>query len=238
MDYLLHVFEAVGVGAAAGLSPLVAIATVVILAAARLGIDTNHSDVDFIAKLAVTAIASVVLAQSFLMIFASGGSQMRIAADRPRMRLLHLPLAALAGGLGGAIVFNAEGDSTVVGALVAAAAAMLVAFAGSGLLGGVVRRLDARREQAAAKGAAKRAAAKAKDDDKHAGGEAAAGVEDDARTAGRVLAVAVDIVTIAAVALALLVPPVGLVLPVLAVLLLTGGRRRDAKKHEGLRSLR
>lgn len=236
MDYLSHILEAVGVGAAAGLSPLVAVAAVVISAAVQLGIDTGHSDVNFVAQVAVVAVAGVVLVQSFLMLIAPGGVKLRIAADRPRALPLHLPLAVLAGGLGGAIVFNAERDSTVVGALVAAVSAALVAFAASGLLAGVVRRLDVHREQAAAK-------AKAKADDEHAEGEPAddepeAEADDDARTTGRVLAAGVDIVAIAAVALALLAPPVGLVLPVLAILLLLGGRRRGAKKHEGLRSLR
>lgn len=231
-------------GAAAGLSPLVAIATVVILASARLGIDTDHSDVDFVAKVAVTAIAAVVLVQSFLTIIAPGGAKLRVAADRPRVRALHVPLATLSGGLAGAVVFNAEGDPTIAGALVAAAAATLVAFAGSGLLGGVVRRLDTRREQAAAK---RRKQAKdeerpdqPEDVEKEAfeGDDTRTVESDDTRTVERVLAVGVDVATIAAVVLALLLPPTGLVLPVLAVLLLLGRRRRETKKHEGLRSLR
>ncbi len=54
----------------------------------------------------------------------------------------------------------------------------------------------------------------------------------------RIIALGVDLVTIAAVAAALAAPPLALVLPVLAVLLLMGGKRRQAKKHEGLRVLR
>ncbi|MFY9265410.1 MAG: hypothetical protein WAO61_08300, partial [Solirubrobacterales bacterium] len=54
----------------------------------------------------------------------------------------------------------------------------------------------------------------------------------------RVLAVAVDLAAIAAVALSLLVPLTALILPILAILVLFGARRREAKKHEGLRVLR
>jgi hypothetical protein len=39
------------------------------------------------------------------------------------------------------------------------------------------------------------------------------------------------------VVIPLLLPPAGLILPIVATALIIGGRRREAKKHEGLRVL-
>ncbi|MBK5230650.1 MAG: hypothetical protein JJE27_05695 [Thermoleophilia bacterium] len=221
MDTVMHIFEAVGVGAAAGLSPLVAIAAVVIFAAVHLGLDPNNGDIGFVEGVALVAIAGLILAQSFLMILSPNGVKVRIAADRPRTIALQLPLAVAIGGLAGAMVFNAEGHSAVVGAILGGMPAALVAVAATGLLGGVTRRLEARHATEAAKAEPEDGA-----------------VAKPVTTEGRVLAAGVDVVTIVAVAVALTAPPVALVLPVLAVLLLVGGKRREAKKHEGLRVLR
>ncbi|MBI4897828.1 MAG: hypothetical protein HY827_05620 [Actinobacteria bacterium] len=218
----MHILEAAGVGAAAGLSPLVAIAAVVIFAAVHLGVNPKHGDIGFVEGVAMIAISAALLLQSLLMIVAPGGVKVRIAADRPGMKALHLPLAICAGGLAGAGVFNAEGHAALAGAFLGAIPAALVALAAGGLLGGVTGRLDAKRKAEASK-------AKEKDD--------GVSVKPDS-TEGRIIAAGVDLVTIAAVAAALAVPPLALVLPVLAVLLLMGGKRREAKKHEGLRVLR
>lgn len=221
----MHTLEAVGVGAAAGLSPLVAIAAVVIFAAVHLGINPDDGDIGFVEGVAMIAIAAVVLAQSFLMILAPGGVKVRIAADRPGLVALHMPLAVAVGALAGAGVYNAEGHSAVIGAVIGAVSAALVALAATGLLGGVARRLQSKRVAEDAK-----AKAKAEQDDEIE-------IKHDA-TEGRILAASVDVVTIAAVVAALAAPPLALILPVLAILLLMGGKRREAKKHEGLRVLR
>ncbi len=144
----MHILEAAGVGAAAGLSPLVAIAAVVIFAAVHLGVDPKHGDIGFVEGVAMIAIAVALLVQSLLMIVAPGGVKVRIAADRPGLKALHLPLAACVGGLAGAGVFNAEGHAALVGAILGAAPAVLVALAAGGLLGGVTGRLDAKRKAA------------------------------------------------------------------------------------------
>lgn len=217
MDTTMHIFEAVGAGAAAGLSPLVAIAALVILAAVHLGINPDSGDIGFVEGVAMLAIAGLVLAQSFLMILTPGGVRVRIAADRPGLLALHTPVAVTIGALAGAAVFNAEGHSALVGALLGAAPAALTALAMSGLLGGVTRRLTA----------------------KHAAENAEnAGNAGNVAAEGRILAVGVDLATIAAVAAALTAPPLGLLLPIVSVLLLAGARRRREQKHEGLRVLR
>jgi hypothetical protein len=216
----MHILEAAGVGAAAGLSPLVAIAAVVIFAAVHLGVNPKHGDIGFVEGVGMIAISVALLVQSLLMIVAPGGVKVRIAADRPGLKALHLPLAIAAGGLAGAGVFNAEGHGVWIGAILGAVPAGLVATAAGGLLGGVAGRLDAKRNAEAER---------AKEDGEQAKPDT---------TEGRIIALAVDLVTIAAVAAALAAPPLALVLPVLAVLLLMGGKRREAKKHEGLRVLR
>lgn len=223
METFYDICEAVGVGAAAGLSPLVAIAAIVIFVAANIGVNAANTDVSFVEGVAFVAIAAVVLVQSFIAIFTPGGVKVRVAADRPRVAWVHTGLSFAVGALGGAVVFNAEGHSLILGALLGAAPAALVAIAASKLLGGVVRRLDTRAAQAAAK-QKDSAAIKA---------ESA-----DARTSARILAIGVDLATIAVAVLALVTPPLALILPLLAILLIAGSRRREAKKHEGLRVLR
>lgn len=223
MQTVYEILEAVGVGAAAGLSPLVAIAAIVIFVAANIGVSAANTDVSFIEGVAFVAIAAVVLVQSFIAIFTPGGVKLRVAADRPRVAWVHIGLSTAVGALGGAVVFNAEGNPLILGALLGAAPAALVAFAASRLLGGVVRRLDARAERAAAK-----------QKDSAAAKEAGA----DARTSARILAIAVDLATIAVAVLALVAPPLAAILPLLSILLIIGSRRREAKKHEGLRVLR
>ncbi|MFY9264309.1 MAG: hypothetical protein WAO61_02595, partial [Solirubrobacterales bacterium] len=90
MDTLMEILEAAGVGAAAGLSPLVAVAAVILLAAVHLGINPAGSDFGFVTEVAAVTVAAVVLIQSFLMIIAPGGISVRIAADRRRWTPLHL----------------------------------------------------------------------------------------------------------------------------------------------------
>ncbi|MGB3953297.1 MAG: hypothetical protein WBK99_09230, partial [Solirubrobacterales bacterium] len=104
MDTLMEILEAAGVGAAAGLSPLVAVAAVILLAAVHLGINPAGSDFGFVTEVAAVTVAAVVLIQSFLMIIAPGGISVRIAADRRRWTPLHLAGAALLGGIAGAVV--------------------------------------------------------------------------------------------------------------------------------------
>ncbi|MFY9470338.1 MAG: hypothetical protein WAP37_09525, partial [Solirubrobacterales bacterium] len=111
MDTLMEILEAVGVGAAAGLSPLVAVAAVILLAAVHLGINPAGSDFGFVTEVAAVTVAAVtvaavVLIQSFLMIIAPGGISVRIAADRRRWTPLHLAGAALLGGIAGAVVLG------------------------------------------------------------------------------------------------------------------------------------
>lgn len=222
LQTVYDIFEAVGVGAAAGLSPLVAIAAIVILIAANLGVNAANTDVSFIEGVAFVAIAAVVLVQSFVAIFTPGGVKVRVAADRPRVIWIHTLLAMAVGALGGAVVFNAEGHSLILGALIAVGPAAVVAIAASTLLSGVVRRLDERAARAAAKGA----------------GNGDVDAKAEAITSQRILAFAVDLLTIVAALLALVTPPLALILPLLSTALIIGSRRREAKKHEGLRVLR
>lgn len=223
METFYDICEAIGVGAAAGLSPLVAIAAIVIFVAANIGVNASNTDVSFIEGVAFVAIAAVVLVQSFIAIFTPGGVKVRVAADRPRMAWVHTGLSFVVGALGGAVVFNAEGHSLIVGSILGSIPAAVVAIAASKLLGGVVQRLDARAEQSLAK-------AKSKGD--------ADATKSDAITSSRILAIGVDLATIAAAVLALVAPPFALILPLLATALIVGSRRREAKKHEGLRVLR
>lgn len=217
MDTIWHICEAIGVGAAAGLSPLVAIAVLVLAASVKLGIETDNSDVSFLAGAAAIVIAIVVVVQSFLLIGVPGGTKLRVAADRPRFETLHVLLAVVFGAIGGMIVLGAENATAIAGALIGGLAGGLVGYAAVGLLGGVGERLDATAAREKKKDAVEAAA--------------------DAKSSKRIIAFGVDVLTLIAVILPLLVPLTGLILPILAIAVILGGRRRQSKKHEGLRVL-
>lgn len=221
MDTIWNICQAIGVGAAAGLSPLVALAAVVVCVAVSLGLDTSNKDYDFLASTAAVIVAIVVLLQSLALIAVPGGMITRISADRPRVMPLHVILAVILGGLGGAIVFGTQNDATWLGTIFGAVPAALVAYASGGLLKGVGERLDAG-EQRQLKGASKDEAAAAKA---------------DTLASRRILAFGVDLVTVIAVVIPLLIPVTGLILPIVALALILGSRRRESKKHEGLRVL-
>jgi hypothetical protein len=221
MDTIWNICQAIGVGAAAGLSPLVALAVVIVCVAAGLGLDTSNKDYDFLAGAAAVIVAVVVILQSIALIAVPGGMLTRVSADRPRVMPLHVGLALALGALGGAIVFGTQNDAAWIGAIFGAAAAAVVAYASGGLLKGVGERLE--------RGEARQAKGAGKDDAKEA--------KADADASRRILAFGVDIVTMIAVVLPLLLPPAGLILPIVAIALIFGGRRREAKKHEGLRVL-
>ncbi len=221
MDTIWNICQAIGVGSAAGLSPLVALAAVVVCVAVSLGVDNSNNDYDFLAGAAAVIVAVVVLLQSLALIAIPGGMITRVSADRPRVMPLHVILAVVLGALGGAIVFGTQNDAAWIGAVFGGAPAALVAYASGGLLKGVGERLE-RGEQRQLKGASKDEAKEARR---------------DADASRRVLAFGVDIVTVVAVVLALLLPPAGLILPIVAIALILGSRRREAKKHEGLRVL-
>ncbi|MGH2907361.1 MAG: hypothetical protein ACRDKI_11425 [Solirubrobacterales bacterium] len=218
MDTIWHICEAIGVGAAAGLSPLVAIAVLVLAAAVSLGVKTDNTDVGFLTSIALVVIALIVVVQSFLLIGAPGGLKLRVAADRPRFAPIHLTLAVVLGAVAGGIVLDAEGDAAVIGALIGALSGGLVGYASMSLLGGVGARLDA---------------SAAREQGKKGETDAAA----DATASKRIIAFGVDVLTLAAVVLPLIIPLTGLILPILAIAVILGGRRREAKKHEGLRVL-
>lgn len=221
MDTIWNICQAIGVGAAAGLSPLVALAAVVVCVAASLGLDTSNKDYDFLASAAAVVVAVIVLLQSIALIAVPGGMITRVSADRPRVMPLHVILAIVLGALGGAIVFGTQNDAAWIGGVFGALPAALVAYSSGGLLKGVGERLD-RSTDRQLKGASRDEARDAKK---------------DADASRRVLAFGVDIVTIIAVVVPLLIPVAGLVLPVVALALIFGSRRREAKKHEGLRVL-
>jgi uncharacterized membrane protein len=221
MDTIWNICQAIGVGAAAGLSPLVALAAVVVCVAIGLGLDTSNKQYDFLAGTAAVIVAAVVLLQSLALIAVPGGMVTRVSADRPRVMPLHVLLAVVLGGLAGAIVFGTQNDTVWLGAVFGALPAALVSYASGGLLKGVGERLAAG-EQRQLKGASR---------------EEAAAAKKDTEASRRVLAFGVDIVTLVAVVVPLLLPPAGLVLPVVALALILGARRREAKKHEGLRVL-
>lgn len=224
MDTLLDIFTAIGIGAAAGLAPLVAIAATVLLATLHVGINPDGTDFKVITDSAFVLIAVVVLAQSLLSDTTPGGLRFRLAADRPRLAWLIWAVAAVCGGFAGAVVFEAQAHPPAAGAVIAAASAVLVSFAATGFFGRVGARLQNK---------AQASAAKQQDQNKEK-------AEDPAvdKNSGRSLALLVDILTIIAVALALLVPPTGLILPGFAVVLLYGVRRKKGQKYEGLRILR
>jgi hypothetical protein len=221
MDTIWNICQAIGVGGAAGLSPLVALAAVVVCVAVSLGLDGTNNDYDFLASTAAVIVAVVVLLQSLALIVVPGGMVTRISADRPRLLPLHVLLSALLGALGGAIVFGTQNDAVWIGAIFGALPAMLVAYASGGLLKGVGQRLEAG-EQRQLKNASK---------------EEAEAARADTNASRRILAFGVDLATIVAVVVPLLLPPAGLLLPVVAIALIFGSRRREAKKHEGLRVL-
>lgn len=217
MDTIWHICEAIGVGAAAGLSPLVALAVLILAASVKLGIESDNSDVSFLTNAIAIVIAVLVVVQSFLLIGVPGGTKLRVAADRPRFEMLHVLFAVIFGALGGMVVLGAEHDTAIAGALIGGLAGGLVGYAAVGLLGGVGERLDAN-------------AAREKKKD-------AVDAQADATASKRIIAFGVDVLTLIAVILPLLVPLTGLILPILAIAVILGGRRRESKKHEGLRVL-
>ena len=221
MDTIWNICQAIGVGSAAGLSPLVALAAVVVCVAVSLGVDNSNSDYNFLTGAAAVIVAIVVLLQSIALIALPGGMVTRVSADRPRVMPLHVILAVVLGALGGAVVFGTQNDAAWVGAIFGAVPAALVAYASGGLLKGVGERLE-RGEQRQLKGASREDAKEARRD------------TDASR---RILAFGVDLVTIVAVLVPLLLPVAGLVLPIVALALIFGSRRRESKKHEGLRVL-
>lgn len=221
MDTIWNICQAIGVGAAAGLSPLVALAAVIVCVAVSLGLDSSNKDYDFLTSTAAVIVAVVVLLQSLALIAVPGGMITRISADRPRVMPLHVILAVVLGGLGGAIVFGTQNDATWLGAIFGAVPAALVAYASGGLLKGVGERLEAS-EQRQLKGASK---------------EEAAAAKQDSIASRRILAFGVDLVTVIAIVIPLLIPVTGLILPIVALALIFGSRRRESKKHEGLRVL-
>ena len=221
MDTIWNICQAIGVGSAAGLSPLVALAAVVVCVAVSLGVDNSNSDYNFLTGAAAVIVAIVVLLQSIALIALPGGMVTRVSADRPRVMPLHVILAVVLGALGGAVVFGTQNDAAWVGAIFGAVPAALVAYASGGLLKGVGERLE-RGEQRQLKGASREDAKEARRD------------TDASR---RILAFGVDLVTIVAVLVPLLLPVAGLVLPIVALALVFGSRRRESKKHEGLRVL-
>lgn len=221
MDTIWNICQAIGVGAAAGLSPLVALAGVIVCVAISLGLDTSNKQYDFLAGTAAVIVAVVVLLQSVALIAVPGGMITRVSADRPRVMPLHVILAIVLGGLGGAIVFGTQNDTVWIGAVFGALPAALVAYASGGLLKGVGERLDAG-EKRQLKGANR---------------EEAKAAKKDSDASRRILAFGVDLATLIAVVVPLLLPPAGLVLPIVALALILGSRRREAKKHEGLRVL-
>jgi hypothetical protein len=221
MDTIWNICQAIGVGAAAGLSPLVALAAVVVCVSISLGLDTSNKSYDFLASAAAVIVAVIVLLQSLALIAVPGGMITRVSADRPRVMPLHVLLSVVLGGLGGAVVFGTQNDAAWIGAVVGALPAALVAYSSGGLLKGVGERLEAG-EQRQLKGASR---------------EEAQAAKKDTDASRRVLAFGVDLVTIVAVVVPLLLPPAGLVLPIVALALVFGSRRREAKKHEGLRVL-
>lgn len=221
MDTIWNICQAIGVGAAAGLSPLVALAAVIVCVAVSLGLDTSNKDYDFLASSAAVIVAIIVLLQSVALIAIPGGMVTRISADRPRVMPLHVLLAIALGGLAGAIVFGTQNDTVWIGALFGALPAALVAYASGGLMKGVGERLEAG-EKRQLKGASR---------------EEAKAAKADADASRRILAFGVDLVTIIAIVVPLLIPVTGLILPIVALALIFGSRRREAKKHEGLRVL-
>lgn len=222
MQTIENILQAIGVGAGAGLSPLVGLAAIVICAAIGLGISTDgKSSYDFLAGTAAVIVSVVVILQSLALIAVPGGLTFRVAADRQRLMLLHVGLAVAMGAAGGAIVTGAQNDPAWIGALFGAAAAALVSYSSGNLLKGVSDRLEAS-EQRQLKGASR--------EDKKA-------AKADTDASRRILGFGVDLVAMIAIVAALLVPYIGLILPVVAVALIFGSRRREAKKHEGLRVL-
>ncbi len=218
----MDICQAIGVGAAAGLSPLVALACVVICASVGLGVETaGVRNYDFLSSSAAVIVSVVVVLQSLALIAVPGGMTFRVAADRPRLMPVHVVLALILGAAAGAIVMGAQNNPEWLGGVFGAASAALVAYASGNLLKGVAARLAAN-EARQQKGASK---------------EELALAQKDADASRRILAFGVDVTTIVAIVLALLLPPTGLILPVVALALIFGSRRREAKKHEGLRVL-
>ncbi len=216
METLFDILAALGVGAAAGLAPLVALAAVVLLAAIHVGVNPAGSDFNFVDDVVAVVVAAIVLAQSLLADLA-GNTKFRIAADHRIHPLVHGLTAVTLGALGGLVVFAASDQPRVVGAVIGALGALTVVWFGSAFFGRVSDRV-------------KRQAATATKGD----GEAGKGRRGDAGA----VALAVDLLTVAAVAIAMIVPPLGVVLPVLALLTALGRRRKQEHKYEGLRSLR
>lgn len=209
MDTLLDICMAIGVGAAAGLAPFVAVAATVVLVSLHVGVNPEGSSVDDVASAAFVVVAALLLLESFASSMTIGGLRIRVAADRPIATAIFWAMAVVMGGLAGLVVYQAAGHEPFVGTIAGVLSASVVALGWAPFFARVSARVGRTRKG-----------------------------EDAQPTDGRVLAVATDGLTVVAVLLALLLPPTGLILPVLAGLLMIGRRRQEGKKYEGLRSLR
>ncbi len=218
MDTLLDVFTAFGVGAAAGLSPFVAIAAVVLLSALHVGVNPDGSDFSFVNDVVAVVVASLVLVQAFLADLSGGGLRFRIAADHRLHRLAHWIVSAVLAGLAGSVVFVANDHDPVIGTIVGVLGAVLVAYGGSGFFGRVGERVKRSRDAKQQKNAEQ-------------------GKEKGSGDAGAI-ALAVDLIAIAAVLASLVAPPLGLIVPLFVIVAMIGSRRKQQQKYEGLRTLR
>lgn len=217
MNTLLDILQAVGVGAAAALSPFFAVAVVILLAALHLGLNPDGTEFEFASGIAAVVVALIVIVQSLILTFTRGGTRFRVAADRPHAITLYTVVAVVLGAVAGAVAMGAENREPLIGALIGAAFAAIVAPAAASLLSGVAGRIEAKEQRK----------------------PATADVNPHAEDASRnVLAFGTDATSAGAVALALLIPPTAIVLPLLSIAILAGNRRREQRKHEGLRVLR
>lgn len=209
MDLVLAICQGLGLALAIGIGGPIAALFASMMASLEVGFDPDGTDYSFVTK---TWYLIALLAVVVIVIVARG---------RELARTPVLVLLAVIGAIAFAASLAEEGYTAwpglIAGALVAGATAMVA----GDILDGAIRRAKA---AGAGRGGLDRDA-----------GDGSTSPEADAANA---LVVGFTVAGVVVAALALLVPPVSVVVAVAIIVLALGRRRKAGEKYEGLRVLR
>lgn len=140
MDTTFDILQAIGLGLAFGLRPILAPLVVAICAAVNLGVDFEGTPFDFLENPIVIGILGVIAVVGLV------DSARAVKKNSFLTDAVRLPLALVFGGLFGAGSVAEHSDTWVIGAVVGVAAAALGWFATASLVAGARKRLEGEAE--------------------------------------------------------------------------------------------